>query len=210
MALVMAGLIRRLVPRIGAATILPRGRLQRLVGEYAKWRNDVFLEVLVLVVAPDHDKIGLELVQYPPRISEACNQRLAVAPGGTQPVIIPVFLAHWRRPARGVPQPLRHCGIFEGTFENPTQTFVRARKRRKVGNAEPQNLPHLILPCIPWSQDRPWLKEEQGKFNSLRGGDSTPSLERRPRKNGEWEGICGKRRGALRLQPARGKRRQEL
>src|SRR5262249_12257909 len=133
MALVMEGLIRRLVPRIGAATILPRGRLQRLVGEYAKWRNDVFLEVLVWVAAQDPDKMGLDLVQSPPRISEAGDQRFAMAPGRTQSGIIPVFLAHRRRPARWVPQPLRDCVIFDGTLKKPNQTVVLARQRRKRG-----------------------------------------------------------------------------
>src|SRR5215831_4295996 len=118
MALVMEGLLCRFVPGVGAAIILPRRRLQRFVREHAKWRDDVFFEVFVLVVAPDHDKIGSKLVQHAPGVAKPGYQRFAMMPSCRQSDIVPVFLAHRRRPTRWVPQRFRDRGIFKGALQD--------------------------------------------------------------------------------------------
>jgi hypothetical protein len=63
--------------------------LDRLVGEHAERRDDVFLEILVLVVAPDQDDVGRERVKLPARFAESRDQRLAMPLCGAQPSSAP-------------------------------------------------------------------------------------------------------------------------
>ena len=54
-------LVRRLVPRVaGRAAVRPGLDILVVVGEHGKRRDDVFLEILVLVVAPHDDQSGLK------------------------------------------------------------------------------------------------------------------------------------------------------
>src|SRR5262249_62390611 len=102
MALVDEGGVARLAPRVLRllpAALGPGPMLDRLVGQDAEGRNDVFLEVLVLIVAPDQHDVRRELVQPPARVAESGDERLAVAPGGGEPLVVAVLAAHRLGPA---------------------------------------------------------------------------------------------------------------
>ena len=63
--------VGRLVPRVvGRAAMRPGLDVLVLIGEHGKGRDDVLLEILVLVVAPHDDDVGLEIVERPPRLGE--------------------------------------------------------------------------------------------------------------------------------------------
>src|SRR6266404_5694330 len=116
MALVDKGLVLRLVPDIGAAIYLPRLWRHVVVGHNAERRNDVLLEVFVLVVAPDNDEVGVELVEHPTGVAKPCEQALAMAPGGRHPGVVAVFLPHRLRPPLGMAQRLGDRRIVEARF----------------------------------------------------------------------------------------------
>src|SRR3569623_1642088 len=60
----MESLVRRLAPDVWRRT-WPRPRLDvhRVIGEDSETGNNVFAEILVLVVTPDHDEIRPEVVE---------------------------------------------------------------------------------------------------------------------------------------------------
>src|SRR5262245_10762130 len=111
--------IARLVPRVAGflpARLRPRPMLDRLVGEHAERRDDVFLEVLVLVVAPDQDDVGRELVEALARLAEALDQSLAMTPRRAEPLVRAVLLGHRRGPSGGLPVLLGKPGILENAL----------------------------------------------------------------------------------------------
>src|SRR5512145_737813 len=57
---------------------LPRMSFDLVVSEYAKRRNDVFGEVLVLVVAPDQNEVRLEVIQSVADGAHSVEKRLAM------------------------------------------------------------------------------------------------------------------------------------
>src|SRR5207244_5709712 len=56
----------------------PRHGFNRVVGENAERRNDIFREVFVLIVAPDHDEVRLECVERIADLLQAREQCVAV------------------------------------------------------------------------------------------------------------------------------------
>jgi hypothetical protein len=122
-----------------------------VIGHHAKWRDDIFLKILVLIVAPDHDKVGVELVENPPRVAKSGEQALSMARSGRDASVVAVLLAHRLWPARRMAEPLGDGGIIESAFQDPAHIFVRPRQRRKVGDAETQDLCHSVFP----PKDRP-------------------------------------------------------
>src|SRR5262249_40502723 len=145
MALIDKSFVFWLVPNVGAAIFLPGLRRHFVIGHHAKWRNDIFLEILVLIVAPDHDKVRVELVENPPRVAKSGEQALSVARSGRDACVIAVFLAHRLWPTRRMAEFLGDGGIIESAFQDPAHIFVRSRKRRKMGDAEAQNLAHIVF-----------------------------------------------------------------
>src|SRR4029434_3847877 len=67
------GLIPDIVPRVA----LSMPGLDLVVGEHAERRDDVGGEVLVLIVAPDHDHVGTELVEELPGVAGGAPQAWA-------------------------------------------------------------------------------------------------------------------------------------
>src|SRR5689334_23283599 len=79
MALVDKSLVFWLVPDIGAAVFLPRLWRHLLVSHHAKRRDDIFFEILVLIVAPNHNKVGVELIEHASCVAKAGEQPLTMA-----------------------------------------------------------------------------------------------------------------------------------
>src|SRR5271165_5599416 len=205
MALIDKGLVFRLVPDIGAAIFLPRLWRHRLIGHHAKRRDDVFLEVLVLIVAPNHDKVGIELVEHSACIAKPGEQPLAMVSGGGHPRVVTVFLPHRRRPTLRTAERIRDRRIVERAFQNAPHILVRSRKRRKVGDAEPQDLCHIVL--LPNDRAaRIGFGRTQNKRGSPRLRARVSAIRRRlaqrPRKEESAEyGICRNRPRSLRGSP---------
>ncbi len=71
------GLIGRLVPRVVARpAVLPGLDVPVLIGQHGKGRDDVLLEILVLVVAEHNDDVGLEVIERPPRLGKMPAEHL--------------------------------------------------------------------------------------------------------------------------------------
>ena len=150
-ALVDEGRVARLVPRVLRllpASLGPRPVLDRLVGQHAEGRDDVFLEVLVLVVAPDQHDVRRELVEAPSRVTESCHERLAMALRGAQPLIRAVLLAHRLGPAFRSPVALGKVGILKDALEDARHMFVLSGERRVVRDSETEDRAHDRLPLV--------------------------------------------------------------
>jgi hypothetical protein len=88
------GLVRRLVPRVvGRAPVRPGLDVLVVIGEHGERRDDVLLEILVLVVAPHDDQIGLEIVERLARLGEMAAVDLARPGRGRRAPIIAELLA---------------------------------------------------------------------------------------------------------------------
>ena len=121
----------------------PRAAILVVIGQHGEGRDDVFLEVLVLVVAPHHDQIGVELVDHAARLGEMRAVDLAAARRGGGAPIIAELLAHRRRPVRRVLHRLGHVRVVERRPEHEGPVLVRAQHQRPMRAADPQDLGHV-------------------------------------------------------------------
>src|SRR6185295_13544125 len=80
----------------------PRLRFDGVVGKNAKRRNDVFSEVLVLIVTPDQNKVRLEFIKRAANLIEPIQQRLPMRGGSDFALIAAVLFPHLRRPVRRI------------------------------------------------------------------------------------------------------------
>src|ERR671937_2648425 len=97
--------------------LLPRPMLDRLIRQDTEWRDDILLEILVLIVAPDHDEVRGEVIQQPSRLAKPRHQSLAMSEGSAGPFVCTVFLSHRLRPPVGPPVWLGEARILEDTFQ---------------------------------------------------------------------------------------------
>jgi hypothetical protein len=141
--------VLRLAPDIVPGIALSMPGLDLVVGEHAERRDDVGGEVLVLIVAPDHDHVGTELVEELPGVAEVAQQAGAVAGrrGGT--AIAGVLAAHGLGPAGGVPVALRQSGVLHDRAEDVGHVLVMADEGRVMGHAQAENLAHVVPPGSP-------------------------------------------------------------
>ncbi len=124
-------------------------RLQRnlvVVAEHAEGRDDVFLEVLVLVVAPDQHEIRVEIVEDLADRAEIVAEALAAAIGGAQPIIVAELGQHLFRPvgrvlARGI-----DVRRLQGALEHAGQPLVGQAQGRPVGDAQSKDFRHRPVP----------------------------------------------------------------
>src|ERR1700719_2524734 len=95
------GLISRLVPRVVARpAVLPGLDVAVLIGQHGKGRDDVLLDILVLVVAEHDDDMGLEVTKRPPRLGENPAEHLTRLSRRRSAEIVAELLTQLRRPAR--------------------------------------------------------------------------------------------------------------
>src|SRR5215467_5922900 len=106
--------LARLVPAIGLAlsagavapvaiSVMPGLQVELVVvAEHAERRDDVLLEVLVLVIAPDQHEIRIEIVEDLADRAEIVAEALAAAIGGPEAVVVAEFGQQLLRPVRRV------------------------------------------------------------------------------------------------------------
>src|SRR5271169_6955516 len=112
----------------------------RVVAQQAKRRNDVLAEILVLVVAPDHDEIRIEIVQYLADRAEVVAKTLAATICRRQPVVIAELGDQLVRPVGGVLVPGLDIRSGQGPLEHAGQPFVGQAQCRPMGYAQTQYL----------------------------------------------------------------------
>src|SRR5215471_15176035 len=70
----------------------------RVIRHHTECRDDVFFEILVLVIAPHHDEIRCELVYLLPGFAKPGHQVLTMPFRSTSALILPPFPPHGLRP----------------------------------------------------------------------------------------------------------------
>ena len=84
------GFIGRLVPRVVARpAVLPGLDIPVLIRQHRKGRDDVLLEILVLVVAEHDDHVGPEFVERAPRLGKMPAEHLACPARSGSAEIVP-------------------------------------------------------------------------------------------------------------------------
>src|SRR5262245_22184483 len=146
MSLVRKGRLLRLLPRVVPARVRPRAVLDGLVRQHAEGGDDVLLEVLVLIVAPDHDQVGREIVEHPSGFAEPRKERLAMLACSAEPFVFAPFTPHGLRPS------VRHAvfggkiGILEDTSQDTRHVLVTSGQEWNVRHAESENRSHRVPP----------------------------------------------------------------
>ena len=110
----MECLISGFVPDVGAmgtVAVGERAAFEVIVGQHTECRNDVFPEVLVLVVAPDQRHVGIESVQLGTDPPEALDQLVPVAEGGGIAIVVTPLLPHGLGPILRI-LPLRRNAVI--------------------------------------------------------------------------------------------------
>ena len=138
MAAQAEGRVGRLAPWVvGRTAMAPRLDVAVLIGEHGKGRDDVLLEIFVLVVAEHDDHIGLELVERAARLGEVAAIDLARPTRRGRAPIVAEFLAQLRRPVRRVLRRLRHVRVVEGGPHHERPVLVAAQHQRPVRAPQP-------------------------------------------------------------------------
>ena len=120
----------------------PGHRFNRVVGENAEGRNNVFSEVLVLIVSPDHHEVRLELIDSNSNFLKTVQQGLTVFGCLCFSLVCSPFLLHLPWPVIRVLQIRGDNWIAKCSPENSRHVFISARKRGIVSHAETQNFTH--------------------------------------------------------------------
>ncbi|MDX3696512.1 hypothetical protein PV726_40765 [Streptomyces europaeiscabiei] len=113
-----------------------------VVGQDAEGRDDLLAEVLVLVVAPEHDHVRAELVECLTAAGQIREQPLPVRGGGTDALIVPPFPLGEFGPVVDLLPLGGDVGVLERALEQIRHVCVGTRQHRVVGDAEAKNLCH--------------------------------------------------------------------
>src|SRR5258707_14795407 len=126
-----------------------------------------------------------------------------MAPGGRRPCVLAIFLPHRLGPTLGMAERFGNRRIVESALQDAPHIFVGSRKRRKVGDAEAQDLTHIVLlQRVSCGEDRLRTNPEQARIvrleagGLLRLGGGGPRLS--PMAGGGRGGISCLPAGALR------------
>src|SRR6267142_2890463 len=137
-------LVLGLVPPVLAAVTLPGLNLDRVVGEGRERRYAVLAVVLVLVVAPEQNEVGLERIQLGPRLAEVVDQIVPVRLGVGRALVGGPLRAHRWMPRLGCAQILGQQRIGYQQLDAAGHVAL-VREGRVVRDAEPENLSHAVL-----------------------------------------------------------------
>ena len=137
-------LVSGLAPDVGPPAQAQVGlEVELLIRQHAERRDDVFLEVLVLVVPPHQDEIGLERVDLRANLPERVEDTRLVRLVGRDAFVVPPFEAHRLGPVGGIAQALGNAPVaLQHARERPRFELLGNHSRRVMGRAYAQNLCH--------------------------------------------------------------------
>ena len=146
-------LVRAFAPEVRPASVghrrglgMPPGvQVHVVIGTDSEGRNDVFLEVLVLIVAPHHHYVRFEIVQLPAYTAKLRGHGVAVCAGPGQALVVAPFGTHIGRPVGRVLVLLRNAGVAQGDLQDVGHLIVRRGQRRVVRKAESKYFCHGVL-----------------------------------------------------------------
>ena len=133
-------LVPRLIPNIGAGyTLAPveGSALHLVVGHDAEGRDDIGLEILVLVVAPDDHEVGLKFVEFLPQFAEAPDQPLSGFFRRTQTLVLAELDAHGFGPVGGDFHLVGDARVAQAAVNGIIHQFVGGNQRWRMGESQP-------------------------------------------------------------------------
>jgi hypothetical protein len=104
-SLVGKNFIWRLTPDVPpAATILigERSAIDLIICQHTERRDDILPKVLVLVISPDEDEVGMKRIDLGPDLPETGDQPLAMRCSRGESLVLAILRTHRLRPAAGV------------------------------------------------------------------------------------------------------------
>src|SRR5215467_5523256 len=146
--------IGRLTPtvRLAAIAVLPwfDGKIV-VEAQHAKGGNDIFVEILVLVVAPDEYEVRVERIQSSTDRAEVVGHSHAVALCCRVALVVPELGDELGRPIRRVFVIVRHARCRQQAMEARRQTLVGYRQAGVMRAAETENRTHFAAPVVTLS-----------------------------------------------------------
>ncbi|MEU9149822.1 hypothetical protein AB0D59_04570 [Streptomyces sp. NPDC048417] len=116
-----------------------------VVGEDAEGGDDLLAEILVLVVAPDHDDVRLELVEGLLAPVESGAQPGTVPGGGSRPFVVAPFLLGQFGPVLGDFAVRRDVGVLQRRLQQVRHVRVGAGQHRVMRQAKTEHFCHAGL-----------------------------------------------------------------
>ena len=140
-------LVLRLAPNVGPVTDPVIGlEVNLVVGQDAEGGNNVLPEVLVLVIAPNQDKVRVKGIYFLADFAEGGEDLGPVGLVRGNSFVVAPFGLHLRRPVGRVLHVLRYSVGFEHPDQGPGLVLVGHQPRGIVSSANAQYLCHIILP----------------------------------------------------------------
>jgi hypothetical protein len=132
--------VRAFAPEVRSATVghrrglgMPPGvQVHVVIGADREGRNDVFLEIFVLIVAPDHHHVGFEIVKGAAYPAKLCGKRVAMRVGPGHALVVAPFGAHVGRPVGRVLVLRRNARVAQGDLQDVGHLIVWRGQRRIV------------------------------------------------------------------------------
>lgn len=132
-------LVARQVPDVVLTSGVEDGERVHLdvgVGQHAEGRDDFLAEVLVLVVPPHDEEVGVELVKGVAAAAKVVQQGFAVPRSGGRTAVVGPLVLHRLRPVRGVLHLVGDVGVAQGEAEQSRHVLVLAGEEGVVGHAQ--------------------------------------------------------------------------
>jgi len=117
---------------------------EAFVGADAVGRDDVLLEILVLVVAPHQDEVGPEGVERGAGLLQPSDQIGAVARRRRGALVVAPLGAHGLGPAGRALERLRQLRILQHAFQDPRHALVWAGEGWVVRYSESEDFGHGV------------------------------------------------------------------
>ena len=157
-ALVVEHFVVGLVPDVGTLTQPVEGNgVHLVIGQHTKRRDDVFLEVLILVVADDDHEIRIELVEFLSDGAKGLEYAGTMGLVGADALVVTPLQPHRLGPVVDVLHIFRDARVgMQHTSQRPRLVFFGHQPRRVVGRPDSQYLPYV---SPPWCLSRPMSRE---------------------------------------------------
>jgi hypothetical protein len=123
-----------------------KGRLTISGTADAEGRDQVLAEVLVLIVAEDHDEVRSEVVERLSHGAEGVDEPPAVLGGRARALIAGPLPPHGLGPRRRVPQRRGHLAARHRAEHEASHRLVGHHEPGVVRQTESEDLPHRRLP----------------------------------------------------------------
>ena len=121
-------------------------QFDRIECEYTEWRNAIFAEVFVLVVAEDQQEVRVERIERSADGAEPLHRALAMCRCSLTGLMRGPFLLHRRWPVGGIGGGWRQARVLQQALEDPRHAGIVADQQRRVGCSQSEKSPPSVPP----------------------------------------------------------------